>query len=126
MHVLVIEPDRLQAELIQMALRRSGRTTRHAVSAQSAVQAIDERTPDIVILELQLPRHNGVEFLYEFRSYPEWLQIPIIIYSYTPLRELAQAATLYHELGVVQVLYKPETSLAALCAAVVKTESATV
>lgn len=124
MHVLIIEPDRVQAELIQAALQRSGHTARHAVSAQSAVLAIDERTPDIVILELQLPRHNGVEFLYEFRSYPEWLHVPVVIYSYMPPHELDRGATLYRELGVAQALYKPETSLAALCAAVAKTESA--
>jgi len=117
MHVLLIEPDRLQARTLVAALERAGHSVAHAVSAQGAVHAADERIPDVVVLELQLPHHNGVEFLYEFRSYPEWLQIPIVLHTFVPEVELAHAATLYTELGVVRTLYKPATSLAALCAA---------
>ncbi|HSX07237.1 MAG TPA: response regulator [Candidatus Saccharimonadia bacterium] len=120
MHVLLIEPDRVQAGLIAEALGRNGHTVARAISAQSAVQMADERLPDVVILELQLSRHNGIEFLYEFRSYPEWLAIPAIIYSYVPKQELAHAATVCHELGVVRTLYKPETDLTTLCNAVAK------
>ena len=31
--------------------------------------------PAIVMLELQLVEHSGIEFLYEFRSYPEWQRV---------------------------------------------------
>ena len=118
MHVLLIEPDRLQARTLRRALERDGHAVAHAVSAQSAVHCADERTPDVVVLELQLPQHNGVEFLYEFRTYPEWLHIPVILHTFVPARELMHAATLQTELGVVRTLYKPTTSLAQLCAAV--------
>lgn len=117
MHVLLIEPDKLQAAVLSSALERQGYTVAHAVSAQSAVHMADEQTPHVVVLELQLPRHNGVEFLYEFRSYSEWLHIPVVVHTYVPERELEPAATLKKELGVVQVLYKPATSLTRLCAA---------
>lgn len=118
MHILLIEPDRLEAVTLVAALERGGHTVAHAVSAQSAVHAADQKQPDVVVLELQLPRHNGVEFLYEFRSYPEWLAVPIVLHTFVPPRELAQAATLYNELGVVRTLYKPATNLAQLCSAV--------
>jgi len=118
MHVLLIEPDKLQADAYAEALQRDGHTVARAVSAQVAVQQADEKMPDVVVLELQLPGHNGVEFLYEFRSYHEWLHIPVVVHTFVPLRELAQAATLAKELGVVRTLYKPATNLAALCAAV--------
>jgi len=123
MRVLLVEPDKIQADSIVEALRRDGHKVEHAVSAQQAVHIADEQIPDVVVLELQMPRHNGVEFLYEFRSYPEWLRVPVIVYSYVPPRELIQSATLSTELGVVSMLYKPETSLAALCAAVRKVPS---
>lgn len=118
MHVLIVEPDTLQAGAMAAALERAGHTVAHAVSAQAAVHLSDEQTPDVVVLELQLPRHNGVEFLYEFRSYAEWLHIPIVVYTFVPERELEPAVTLRTELGVVQVLYKPATSLAQLVTAV--------
>lgn len=118
MHVLLVEPDTLQARLATQALERDGHSVVHAVSAQAAVHLADERMPDVVILELQMARHNGVEFLYEFRSYTEWLHIPIILHTYVPERELALAVTLQRELGVVRTLYKPATSLQKLCAAI--------
>ncbi len=115
MHILLIEPDKLQAQAIAQALERGGHSVAHTVSAQSAVHAADEQMPDVAVLELQLPQHNGVEFLYEFRSYPEWLHIPVIVYSFVPPHELQAAATIQAELGVVQLLHKPHTSLARLC-----------
>jgi CheY-like chemotaxis protein len=118
MHVLLIEPDRLQAAACARSLERAGHSVAHAASAQGAVAQADKQLPDVVVLELQLPRHNGVEFLYEFRSYFEWLHIPVVIYSFVPPRELKHAATLTRELGVVRVLHKPQASLAALCEAV--------
>ncbi len=118
MHVLLIEPDTLLADSYRRAFKTAGYTVAAVRSAQSAVHAADEQVPDVVVLELQLPRHNGVEFLYEFRSYPEWLEVPVVIHSFTPPSEYASAATLERELGVRRCLYKPETSLADLCAAV--------
>lgn len=118
MHILLIEPDRLLAHSYSRALETAGHSVAHAVSAQAAVHQADQKQPDAVLLELQLPRHNGVEFLYEFRSYPEWLHIPIVIHSFVPPTELNNAATLQYELGVAKVLYKPATTLAQLVAAV--------
>lgn len=115
MHVLLIEPDTLLAGTYGQAFEAAGHTVATARSAQMAVHAADEQQPDVVVLELQLPRHNGVEFLYEFRSYPEWLDVPVVIHSFTPPSEYASAATLERELGVRRCLYKPETSLADLC-----------
>jgi DNA-binding response OmpR family regulator len=118
MNILLIEPDRLLAKAYRHALEQDGHQVAAAVSAQEAVHAADQRKPDVVVLEMDLPRHNGVEFLYEFRSYPEWTEVPVVIHSFVPPTELAAAATLEHELGVVRVLYKPATSLAQLRAAI--------
>lgn len=118
MHILLIEPDSMQARVYTAALERTGHVVAHAPGAQSAVQVADEHTPEVVVLEMQLPGHNGVEFLYEFRSYPEWLHVPVIIHSFIPPHELSFAAALQAELGVRCVLHKPATTLADLCAAV--------
>jgi DNA-binding response OmpR family regulator len=114
MRVLLIEPDTLQATIYAQALERAGHQVSHVVSAQTAVHAADEQMPDVVVLELQLPQHNGVEFLYEFRSYAEWQGIPVLLHTFVPGDELAHAATLHRELGVVAALYKPTTSLGQL------------
>lgn len=118
MRVLLIEPDMVQAANYREALERAGHQVDHAQSAQGAVQLSDERLPDVVVLELQLPGHNGIEFLYEFRSYQEWLQVPVIVHSFVRPHTLTKSPILANELGVQAVLYKPKTSLMQLCAAV--------
>lgn len=111
-NVLLIEPDRVLAKTYFEALQLDGHITRICSSAQSAISCADEIKPDFVILELQLVSHSGIEFLYEFRSYPDWQNVPVIILSNVPPMEFSESvAILQNELGVSEYFYKPSTSL---------------
>ena len=110
--ILLIEPDRLLAETYYQSLITAGYDVSVCPSAQSAVLAADKITPELVILELQLVEHSGIEFLYEFRSYPEWQDIPVIIHTQVPAAEFhGNSQLLSRELGVTTYLYKPHTTL---------------
>ena len=50
-----------------------------AVDATTAINLASETTPNIIIIELSLGGHSGMEFIYEFRTYSDWQNIPIII-----------------------------------------------
>lgn len=113
-HVLFVEPDAMVASLYTEALRSHGYEVARAKSAQQAVAEADKQLPDIIVLELQLARHNGVEFLYEFKSYTEWQDVPIIVLTALPARELEKYASLAEQLQVAAVLRKSETSAAML------------
>ena len=113
--LLLIEPDRVLADTYRRALQAVGHSVVMCASAQSAIFAADEITPDLVILELQLIGHSGIEFLYEFRSYSEWQSIPIIINSQVPPAEFSDSwAILKQELQIEGFLYKPATTLKSL------------
>ena len=115
MNILLIEPDRVLAGTYRAALQAAGHKVLMCASAQSAVFAADEVTPDVVVLELQLVKHSGLEFLYEFRSYPEWHHIPIVIHSHIPAGEFSDSWELLRDhLGVAAYHYKPLTSLQTL------------
>lgn len=74
--------------------------------------AADTARPDAVIMELQLTGHNGLEFLHEFRSYPEWQDIPIVLLTNVPPGEFAGGrAALMRQLGIRGYLYKPQADL---------------
>jgi DNA-binding response OmpR family regulator len=119
MHILLIEPDRVLATTYARALAAAGHQVQAAATAQQAISAADSRRPDLVLLELQLVEHSGIEFLYEFRSYPDWQTIPLIIHSQVPPAEFSDSWQLLHaELGVRGYLYKPQTSLRRLLRAV--------
>ena len=117
--ILLIEPDRLLAETYCRALVDAGHKVMVCAGAQSAITAADQAKPDLVILELQLIAHSGVEFLYEFRSYPEWQAIPVLVQTGVPPGEFADNwQLLKRELGVNAYLYKPRVSLSQLLAGV--------
>ncbi len=114
-NILLIEPDRLLADTYRQSLETAKHQVLMCSSAQSAIFAADAIKPDVVVLELQLIDHSGIEFLYEFRSYPEWQTIPVIVLTQVPPLEFnGSRQLLVEELGVQHYLYKPGTTLAEL------------
>lgn len=117
--ILLIEPDRILADTFCLGLQKAGHQVSVCATAQAAIMAADRQLPEVVILELQLVEHSGIEFLYEFRSYAEWQNIPAIILSHVPPAEFNQSAEiLKQELKIADYLYKPSTDLAKLTQAV--------
>lgn len=110
--ILLIEPDRMLARTYFDALTHAGHEVQTRATAQAGIHCADNIRPDVVILELQLVAHSGIEFLYEFRSYPDWQAIPVVVITNVPAREFAGSWKLMHDqLTVSQYLYKPLTSL---------------
>lgn len=114
MHILLLEPDKILAGVYKAALEQAGHSISLSHHAQQAVFAADQKAPDLVILEMQLPGHSGIEFLYEFRSYPEWQNVPVITHTLVDPDNLKIQAFQLSQLGVVKYLYKPTTTLTQL------------
>lgn len=125
MKILLIEPNRLLASQYCSYLSQKGHEVAWREDAQGGIIAADESMPDVVVVELLLAGHSGVEFLYEFRSYAEWLKIPAIILSSATKSAISVADSTLRDLGVGAYLYKAETSLSKLEQAIKKSLSAT-
>jgi CheY-like chemotaxis protein len=112
--VLLIEPDRLIAANVSKALKRGGYTVNCQVDPQIALDIADKDAPDVIIVDLILAGHGGVEFLYEFRSYPDWQNVPIVVFSSLSAEELKQTLKGFEHLNINAYHYKPTTALADL------------
>lgn len=118
-NVLLIEPDKVLARAYTQGLAYAGHVVTHVHGAQDAIEAADDQTPDIVVLEPQLSVQDGIAFLQEFRSYSEWQQIPVILNTHLTAVDLAPVrSALERDLGVSVCLYKPQTTLEQLIRAV--------
>lgn len=117
-NVLLIEPNAVLARTYAQALEHAGHTVAQAFTAQEGIHAADEHTPDVVVLELQLSSHNGVEFLHEFRSYAEWQHIPVVVHTVIVPHVIEPTLAPLQDLGVRACLYKPRTTLGQLLSAV--------
>lgn len=111
MTVLLIEPDQVLQRIYSCALEEQHFHVRKAMTAQDAIRELEINTIDMIIIELQIAEHNGVEFIHELRSYPEWQDIPMIFHTFVPRGSLGINVLSLKKLGVVDYLYKPTTSL---------------
>lgn len=116
--ILLIESDSILAKATIKALTSAGHEVTWHVDPQAATDSADKKSPDLVIIDLMLGGRSGVEFLYEFRSYPEWRVLPVIIYSSIEPEEFYQSSFGFSELGISHYHYKPTTSLAQLAESV--------
>lgn len=118
MNILLIEPNRLLAAAYRRALEKTGHAVTWQQTAQAAISAADTQKPDVIVLELQLVGHSGVEFLYELRSYTDWQTIPVIVHSFVPEENLVLQRGQLKQLGIAAIFYKPTTTLNQLVRAV--------
>lgn len=115
MKIILLEPDKVLADTYRQALIHAGHKVTMCATAQAAIFAAEDLSPDMVIVELQLTAHSGIEFLYEFRSYDDWVTVPVIVLSNVPAGEFNGSWDMLREqLGVRAYHYKPVTSLQAL------------
>jgi len=113
--ILLVEDHPLDADLAQIAIDRCSLPHRIVV-ARDGVEALDylERTgkhrdrppqkPDLVLLDIKLPRLDGLELLRRMRATPALADIPVMMLSASNLEEDRRAAT---RLGISAYLVKP-------------------
>lgn len=110
-HILLVEPDKKMAAVAKEYLEKDGKIkVRTAYSAQEGIHSADKQTPMLVIVELAIPMHNGFAFLHEFRSYSDWVDIPVIVHSHIDI-DRSSASAEWKRLGVTTYFYKPTTTL---------------
>lgn len=74
--ILVVEDDEAIADVVRRALRQEGHEVRAAADGVEALAAAGELVPDLVILDLGLPRLDGVEVCRRLRAESD---VPILI-----------------------------------------------
>jgi DNA-binding response OmpR family regulator len=90
--MLIIEDDQLVGNIYRHKFRSEGFTVELAVDGEAGLKAVQSMRPDVVILDLMLPKLNGVEVLKRLRATPEFQELPVIVLSNAYLSNLIQDA----------------------------------
>jgi putative two-component system response regulator len=77
--VLVIEDDATQRQLVGRILEHAGYTFVGVGDGETGMRAITEHQPDLVLLDLNLPRIDGFEILRRLRLDPLTATLPVIV-----------------------------------------------
>jgi len=78
-NVLVVEDENALATLLRYNLEKEGFEPTVAGDGEEAMIALEERQPDVVVLDWMLPKISGVEVCRRMRSRRETRNIPIIM-----------------------------------------------
>lgn len=76
--ILVVDDDPLMQRLIGANLKASGYKVLSAYDGESALELMDQKMPDLVVLDIMIPGIDGKEICRRIR---QWSQVPIIMVS---------------------------------------------
>jgi DNA-binding response OmpR family regulator len=102
--VLIADDDALVVEVVKNKLSRQGYRVATATDGLSAIAALNEAPPDLVILDAMMPVHDGYHVLREMKADPALAAIPVLMLS--ARKQEADRQTAF-ALGADDYLVKP-------------------
>ncbi len=75
--ILIVDDDREMVELIELFLRNAGYVTISAFSGEEALEKTFNEKPDLILLDIMMPRIDGWEVLRRIKNDPEARNIPV-------------------------------------------------
>src|ERR1700692_1645044 len=78
LQILVVEDHDMQAKLVSFLLQEAGHTVQIAASAEEALEILRSFSPDLILMDLDLPGMDGLELMRVLRLDPVQSTTPII------------------------------------------------
>ncbi len=81
MRVLIVDDNETNLKVLKLMLEKEGLEIRTTYSPESVIDRIDAFIPDIVLLDVNMPKKNGYELCNDFKCSEKLKDIPIIFIS---------------------------------------------
>ncbi len=78
-NILVVEDDLTLRTMLKMQLERVGYCVRTAADGEEALQALGEQLPDLVLLDVIMPKMDGYEVCHSIKSNVATANVPVIM-----------------------------------------------
>jgi GAF domain-containing protein/DNA-binding response OmpR family regulator len=92
LHALIVEDDHDFSELIALHLRQIGYRTQQCYTGAAARTALQDRPPDLITLDMQLPDTDGWTLLHEIKNTPQLHKVGVLVISGLELAHVAATA----------------------------------
>ena len=79
--ILIIEDEKILSDMYQEKFSRAGFEVSVAYDAEEGLVLAKKEKPDLIILDILLPKANGVSFLEKLRKTPEGSSVTVIAFS---------------------------------------------
>jgi DNA-binding response OmpR family regulator len=109
--VLLIEDDPAVAQMYRLKLELDGYQVSTAADGEAGLQMARDAPPDLIFLDVRLPKMDGFAVLEGLRAADETRHVPVVILSNYGERELVERGL---KLGALEYLIKSQTMPASL------------
>jgi len=79
--VLIIEDELPFRQIYRDILRLDGYTVLEAEDGEEALKMIEAQLPDLILLDLVMPKMSGFDVLAELKKSPAFSSVPVVVYS---------------------------------------------
>lgn len=66
--ILIIEDDKAIVDVLRMILEQDDYVVDHAFNGPSGIEKFKNQTPDVVLLDIKMPRMDGIEVLQDLKK----------------------------------------------------------
>ena len=77
--ILVVDDEPVIVKTLTKAIRRQGFDVVSAADGEEALEKVRSTNPDLVILDIQMPKLDGTEVLQRIKGSPETASLPVIM-----------------------------------------------
>jgi chemosensory pili system protein ChpA (sensor histidine kinase/response regulator) len=104
LEILVVDDSVTIRNVISRLMRRQGWKVLTAKDGVEAIETLYVREPDVIILDIEMPRMNGYEFLSSIRTQEKFIDLPVIMHTSRASKKHREKAK---KLGVNGFVTKP-------------------
>jgi len=79
--ILIVDDNADAREMLKLILSDEGVSVITAADGQQALDLINDRPPDLIVTDIQMPRVDGIQLIKRIRKRPELRAVPIIVMS---------------------------------------------
>ncbi len=108
LEIMVVDDSVSIRQVVTRMLQKQGWKTQTARDGMEALEKLNECQPDLIVLDVEMPRMNGYEFLSALRAQPNFKDLPIIMLTSRTAKKHREKAKALGAKGYMVKPYKDE------------------
>jgi len=79
--ILIVEDDKFLLNIYKLKFGAAGFNVSVASDGAAAIEFVTQKIPNVILLDLLMPKKDGFQVLKELKENPNWKSIPVIVAS---------------------------------------------
>lgn len=100
--ILVVDDDPTLIKVVKPFLENHGYAVHVATDGEEGIEEIKKQLPELIVLDVKMPKMNGYTFIFEMKKIPNASKIPVIV-----LTSKEGMAEIFKIEGVKEYILKP-------------------